>query len=330
MRPLDLPQRRLAVLRAPRDPPAAGPDAVARALVAAGVGVRERRDGAEVLQDARVEGLVGPLGREGEVDVCAGARGVGEGFGDEGGAEVGRRGGGGDDVARGEEGVDGFQGGQGVEDELVLAGRGFGVELLDADVGAGEGGEDGFEEGEHGGVVEGAGGGPAVAGGDGVGAVDDFAVDDFLGHEDDFDFEADEEGEGVGVLCAGHDGAESGAGAGGDGVAGFGAEFALQGCVVRLFLGGGGVAKAEGGEAGDEGAGAYGGEAGDGVVGLEEAEDGGGEGDGGGGTEEGEGAGGGQEADAGGGGVVEPLEADEGDGGVLSEEGFEGGEVFGP
>lgn len=223
-----------------------------------------------MFQHAGVEGLVVAVGGEGKVDMRPRARGLGERFRDEGSAKVEFRGCVGDDLPRCEQGVDGFQRGEGVEDEFVLAGRGFGVALLDADGRAGEGGEDGFDEGEHGGVVEGAGGAPAVAGGEGVGAVDDFSVDGFVGHEDDFDFEADEEGEGVGVLRARDDGAEGCTGAGGDGIAGLGADFALDGCVVRSFLGGGagGVAKAEGGEAGDEGLGAYGGEAGDGVVGL--------------------------------------------------------------
>ena len=134
MRARDAPERGFAILRAPADVGAAGPHAVDDAFVGCVLRVGECCDSGEVFEDAGVEGFpfLGALG-EGDVDVGAGSRGGGVGLGDEGCSEVAVGGAEGNDFSGCEEGVYCDEGGKWGEDELVLAGAAFGVELLKFD-----------------------------------------------------------------------------------------------------------------------------------------------------------------------------------------------------
>ena len=95
-------------------------------------------DGAEMFEDAGVEGLVDiglvtARGGDAHVRVRGGAAGSGEGFGMQGEFVAGSGGECAHDVAGVQEGVDGLDGWVGRKDELELAGCGLGVELFEVD-----------------------------------------------------------------------------------------------------------------------------------------------------------------------------------------------------
>ena len=145
----NFPDRGLAVLCTPGDPFATGPDSCLDAVVTDVLGQSESHQGAVVLQHTSKERVFVSRGRNRHVSMRCGTGSLGVRTRVQSSPDTVLFGDIGHHLAGLEEGVDSRDRAAGGQDELELAGAGFGVELLQVDTDGSKGIGDLFQKGHH-------------------------------------------------------------------------------------------------------------------------------------------------------------------------------------